>query len=32
MLILCPPGKQSPSFKLKKPAGIFSQHLGLFME
>ena len=35
MFNMCPPEKQLPSFKLKKKkkktAGIFSQHLDLFM-
>lgn len=34
MFSMCPPEKQLLSFKLrkkKKPAGIFSQHLDLFM-
>lgn len=32
MFNMCPPEKQLLSFKLKKkPAGIFSQHLDLFM-
>ena len=36
MFNMCPPEKQLPSFKLKKKkkkktAGVFSQHLDLFM-